>query len=107
VKKEIYVDISRRLRDAVKRKLPEKWGTNSWFLIHDNAPAHWSLLIKDFLAKNVTTLVHPAYFPHLAPADYYLFSRPKSTLKGRRFCDATNILKYATAELKRFARVSL
>ena len=33
---------------------------NGWFLFHDNALAHQSVLVKDFLAKNnVTALEHP------------------------------------------------
>ena len=65
----------RRLRDAVRRKRPEKWRTNSWRLFHDDAPAHRSVLLKYFLAKNnVTTLEHPSYSPHLAAADFYLSS---------------------------------
>ena len=56
----MYSDILRRLRDAVRRKLPEKWRTNSLFLLRDNAPAHRSVLVKDFLAKNnVTALQRP------------------------------------------------
>jgi len=56
----MHTDIFRRLRDAVRRKHPPKLRTNSWFLLHDNAPAHWSVLVKDFLAKNyLTTLQHP------------------------------------------------
>jgi hypothetical protein len=49
--KEIYTDILRRIRDKVRRRSPEKWGTNSWFFIHDNASAHRSVLFMDFLAK--------------------------------------------------------
>ena len=79
VNNETYIDILRRLMDAVRRKCPEKWGTNSWFLLHDYAPAHWSVAIKDFLAKNiVTTQEHPPYSPDLTPADFYLFHRLKS-----------------------------
>jgi transposase len=52
-----------------------KWRNNFWFLLHDTAPAHWSVLIKEFLAKsNVTTLEHPPYSPDLAAADFYLLS---------------------------------
>ena len=29
--KEMYIDILCRLRDAIRRKRPEKWRTNSWF----------------------------------------------------------------------------
>jgi len=69
VNKEMYANILRRPSDAVRKKRDEKWGTNSWSLIHDHAPAHRSVLVKDFLAKNnVTTLKHPIYSPGLAPA---------------------------------------
>ena len=47
----MYIDILRRLRDAIRRKRPEKWKTNSWFLHHDNAPAHRSVLGQEFLSK--------------------------------------------------------
>ena len=94
VSKEMYTDILHRLMDAVRRKCAEKWRTNSWFLLHDNAPAHRSALVKDFLAKNnMTTLEHPPYSPDQAVSDFYLFSWLKSALKGRRFCDATDILR--------------
>jgi len=63
----MYIDILRRPRDAVRRKSPEKWRTNSWFLLHNNAPAHRLLLAKYFLVKdNVTRLEHPPYSPDLA-----------------------------------------
>ena len=53
------IDTIRRLRDAVRRKRPEKWKTNNWFLLHDNAPAHRSVMVKHFLEKTVTTPEHP------------------------------------------------
>jgi len=57
VNKEMCIDILRRIRDAVRRKRPEKWRTNIWFLRHDNAPAHRSVMVKDFLVKyNITAL---------------------------------------------------
>ena len=60
------IDILRRLMVAVRRNHPEKWWTNILYLLHDNAPAHRSVLFKDFLTKNsVTTLEHP-----LAAADF-------------------------------------
>ena len=45
------IHILRRLRNAVRRKSPEKWRTTIWFLPHDNALAHGSVMIKDFLVK--------------------------------------------------------
>jgi hypothetical protein len=64
--KERHIDVLRRLRDAVRRKHHEKWRTDVWFLLHDNAPAHRPVLVKDFLIKNnVTTLDHPQYLLHI------------------------------------------
>jgi hypothetical protein len=48
----------------------------------------------------VTALEHHPYSPDLAAANFYLFLRMKTTLKGRRFCDANDIIKNATKELK-------
>ena len=101
----MYIDFLCRHRDAVSRKGSEKCRINRWCLLHDNAPAHRSVLVKYFLAKNnVTTLEHSPHFPDLTPADSYLFPRLKSALKGRRVCDTTDIFKNATAELKRFSQ---
>jgi transposase len=62
-------------------------------------------LVKDYVAQNnVTTLEHPPYSPDLAAADFCLFSRLKSALKGRRCCDATDIIKNVTEELKRLSQ---
>jgi transposase len=45
-------------------------------LLHDNAPAHRSVLVEDFLAKNnVTSLKHPPYSPDQTAADFTFFSR--------------------------------
>jgi len=54
-------------------------------LHHDNAPAQASLICS-YLAKHQTSIVpHPPYSPDLAPADFFLFPKLKTTLKGRRF----------------------
>jgi len=74
VKKEMYSDILRRLWDAVRMKCPNKESTNSSSVLHDNAPAHRPVLVKDLLSKsNVTTLVHTPYSPDLAAVDIYVF----------------------------------
>jgi len=49
---------------------PQKCRTNRWFFLHDSAPAHRPVLVKDILAKNVTTLEHPQYSPNMAAADF-------------------------------------
>ena len=45
VNKEYYLEVMRRLREAIPKKRPELWKNNSWFLHHDNATALSSLLI--------------------------------------------------------------
>jgi len=55
-------------------------------LHHDNALANVLLLICSYLAKHQTSVVaHPPYSPDLGPADFFLFPKLKTTLKGRRF----------------------
>jgi hypothetical protein len=57
--------------------------------------------VKDFIALiNVTILKLPPYFPDLATADFCLLPGLKSALKGLRFCDAADLTKNATRELK-------
>jgi len=97
----MHFGILRRLRHAVRRRRPRKM-KNRRFLLHDNAPAHRSVLVKDFLAtNNVSTLQHP---PYLAPANFYLFPRPIWALDGQRSGDTTDSIKNATEELKRLSQ---
>jgi hypothetical protein len=68
---QFYLEVMKRLREAERRKRPEGWRDKTWMLHHDNAPAHTSLLIREFLAKHETTVVpQPPYSPDLAPADF-------------------------------------
>ena len=96
VNKEMFIDILRWFKDAVRRKDPEKWRTSSWVLLY-NAPAHKSVLNKDFSAKiNATTLERPPYSPDPDAVNFYLFPRLKSAIKRRCFCDAIDINLLAT-----------
>jgi len=84
VNRKFYCEVLRRLRENVRRKRPEMWKNGNLLLHHDNAPAHTSLVVREFLTKNnVTTVPHPAYSPDLAPCDFYVFSISKLRLKGR------------------------
>jgi transposase len=70
-------------------------------LHHDNAPAHASLLVRSYLAKHQTSVVpHPPYSPDLAPADFLLFPKLKTTLKGRRLQTRTDIKGNAIRKLR-------
>jgi len=43
---------------------------------------------------------HPPYSPDLAPADFFLFPKRKTTLKGRRFQTIEEIQENAIRELR-------
>ena len=65
--KEMYVDIFRRLRDAIRRKHPLRMENHQLVSLHDSVVYHMPLLVENFLAKkNVTTLEHPPYSPDLS-----------------------------------------
>jgi len=69
----MYIDIIRHIWNEVRRKRREKWRTNRLFIHYDNAPAHRSVSVKDFLAKNnVTTLKRTPYLPDKSPPGFYL-----------------------------------
>ena len=102
IKKEYYLQVPRRLREAVRRKQPDMWAAKNFQLHHDNAPAHSEHVIHAFLAKNSMSLVRQApYFPDLAPCDFWLFPKLKTILKERRFQSRKEITKKSTEELGR------
>jgi len=97
---QIFTENFKCLRDAVHRKRPELSENQTWMLHHDNALAHASLLISSYLAKRQTSIApHPPYSPDLAPADFFLFPKLKTTLKGSRFQTIEEIQKNVIREL--------
>ena len=73
--------------------------------LHDNALSHNATIIKQFLAqRKVTVLDHPPYSPDLAPADYFLFLKVKSHLKGHLFDSISDIQKAVTSKLNTIAK---
>jgi transposase len=101
VNKEYYLEVMQRLLEAVRKKRPDAWRENRWMLQHDNASAHSSFLVRDFLAKHATTVLpQPPYSPDLTPADFFLFPKLKSTLKGRRFESIEAIKTNSLAHLR-------
>ena len=85
VNAEFYVGVLDRLLKRIRRVRTAKFQSNEW-LLHDNAPSHNAVIVKEFLAnRNVAVLHHPPYSPDLAPADYFLFPKLKFSLKGGIF----------------------
>ena len=78
-KKQLYQNVLALLSDTVRRKRPEFW------LQHDNAPAHASLLFRSYLANYQKSVVpHPHYSPIVHTGDFFLFPNLEITLKNRR-----------------------
>ena len=75
VNKEYYFQVMRRLCEAILLKHTELRKKLSWILHHDNAPAHTSMLVREFLVKNKTVIMpQPLYSPDLASVDFFLFT---------------------------------
>jgi len=79
---------------TVCRKWPEKWWDGNWILHHDNAPAHTSHLVQQFLAKHGTAqLQQPPYSPDLTLCDFFLFPRLEKVLKEHWFEATEDIIQ--------------
>jgi len=99
-----YKGLLERLRNDVRRKRPEKWA-NGFVLHHDNAPCHTSLLVQQFLSNNnITVCPRPPYSPDLAPCDFWLFPKVKTTMKGKHFESIQGIEAATAAQLKTFTK---
>ncbi|UYV77575.1 SCD [Cordylochernes scorpioides] len=99
--KEMYLSILRRLREAIRKKRPEKWTNGDWILHHDNARPHTAHLVTSFLAKNGTEILpQPPYSPDTAPNDLFLFPKLKAVLKGRHFDTREDIIEKSLLALK-------
>ena len=59
--------------------------TCDWQLHHNNMPAHESLLVQSFLAKQITQVTQSLYNQDLVLRKIWLFPTLQSPLKGKRF----------------------
>ena len=99
-----YVQVLKRLRDAVQRKRCNKW-QGEWFLHHDNAPSHTLLVVQQFLAqKSIPIITRTPYSLDFAPSDFWLFSTLKMGLKGKHFATMGDIKSNAMAKLRKIPK---
>jgi len=100
INQHVYKNILQRLMCSVREKRRELWETRSWLLHHDNALAHNTSGIREFLAKNnIAVLQQPCYFPDLTPCDFFLFPKLKEVIQETRFQDSEAIKTAVTREL--------
>ncbi|GFO24201.1 transposase [Plakobranchus ocellatus] len=99
VNSERYISILRALKLRIRRVRHE-----DSILQHNNARPHTSRQTQDALRQlELTTLLHPAYSPDLAPSDYYLFPQLKKYLKGHHYDDDKEVI----ADVRRWCRGQL
>ena len=75
VNTECYLEVMRRLvfarsvmRRSIRQKHTELWKNESKILYYHNKPAHTSMLVREFFAKNqIIIITQPPYSPDLAP----------------------------------------
>ena len=100
-----YKGVMERLLNRIRHVRPGMCESGDWFLLHDNAPSHNTTIINQFLVqRKVIVLDHPPYSPDLVPADYFLFPKVKSHLKGRPFDLISDIQTAVTSTLNTIAK---
>ena len=105
INEKYYLQVMRNLREAIRQKRPDLWKNKNWLLHDDNAPAHTSLFVRNFLAKNNTLMMpQPPYSPDLAPCDFFLFPKLKRPMKGRRYATIEEIKAASKEELNKITK---
>ena len=96
--------VTRSIRNTTLRKFRQKrtelWKNQLWILQHNNAPAHKSMLVHEFLAKNRTVIMPQP------PADFLLFPKLKTQVKGKRFVTIEKIKKNRNRSCWRFKKLN-
>ena len=75
VNQQFYLEVLKRLRDAVRRKRPELWRSGEWLLHHDNAPAHTAECEAISDEKWDDNGFAPPYSLDHAPCDFFPVSK--------------------------------
>ena len=89
-----YQAVLNRMLQRVLWVRPELHRTGKWTLLHDDAPAHSVIRVRQFLPqKMIAVFNHPPYSRDMAPADFFLFPRLKTAIKGACFANV-NAIKY-------------
>lgn len=98
---EFYLGVLHRLWSRIVRVRPEYPAGKQLFLLHDNAPPHKTLKVREFLnKKQICLIAHPPYSPDLSPCDYFLFPKLKTAMKGHFYDNVPAIQAAVTQVLK-------
>ena len=81
------------------------WATGDWQLHHDNVPTHASCLGQSLLAKHqITQVTQPHYSLDLVTCNFWLFSKLKSPLIGKRFQSINKIQENKNGQMMAIGR---
>jgi transposase len=84
------------LRDLYWPALQEHFGARTFRYVQDNAPAHKSLVVRNWCAESAPRLADafwqlPAYSPDLNPIEH-VWARMKAGLRGKNFHSQESLL---------------
>ncbi len=98
---ETDIQLLQRLRERIRHKCPDLLCTKEFLIHHDNASPYMVNNTMDYLRdNNMQLLPHPPNNPDLAPVDYFLFGRLKSSLRGHRFQNVDDMQTAVFRELQ-------
>ncbi|GFW43555.1 hypothetical protein TNCV_4769071 [Trichonephila clavipes] len=78
-------------RESIGRKRPQFWQRVDWHLLHDNASAHRSELVKELTKTCTKVFPHTPYSSDLALCDICLFASMKNNLQKRHFVSSDEV----------------
>jgi histone-lysine N-methyltransferase SETMAR len=82
----VYSEQLERVHEKLKTKEPALVTCKGVVLLHDNAKPHVAKVTHETIIRlGWETLVHPPYYPDIAPSDYHLFHSLDNHLRGRHF----------------------
>ncbi len=105
VDRHVYLRTMRELREKLRRRRPQLWRRQSFWLHHDGALAHCADIVVNFLqANNTKILPHPPYSPDLAPSDFFLFAHLKKNMRGIVFNSVDELKQRVDFEIGQIAQ---
>ena len=105
---DVYLDILRKLRRAIRDKRPAELLDDGVLLLHDNAGPHRCHdVVETVVSWGWEILEHPPYSPDLAPCDFFLFPKMKMPLRGICFEDEEAINTAVSASLRELTDAGL
>jgi len=105
VNKKYYLQVMRRLHEAIRQKRLDLWANNSWILHHNKTPSH-NAIIRDFFAKHSINIAPQAVFSKYVFMQLFLIQSIKKSLQRIQF-DSVESIKQKSKEVLKFQKMNL